>query len=173
MRKMLLAFSLSSVILGSSAAWAEDKIVEPATITNPAPAETVDSEKAQAPQVNANAETVPSAQIATVATPEAITTSPAPVEAVKEVTLNSGDTAWVLVSTALVLLMTIPGLALFYGGMVRKKNVLSTMTHSLVAAGIVSIVWVVLGYSLAFSSTGNALLVDSTKSCSMELGLMD
>lgn len=158
MRKMLLAFSLSSVILGSSAAWAEDKIVEPATITNPAPAETVDSEKAQAPQVNANAEAVPSAQIATVATPEAITTSPAPVEAVKEVTLNSGDTAWVLVSTALVLLMTIPGLALFYGGMVRKKNVLSTMTHSLVAAGIVSIVWVVLGYSLAFSSTGNSFI---------------
>ena len=158
MRKMLLAFSLSSVMLGSSAAWAEDKIIEPATITNPTPTETIDSDQTQTPQVNANTETAPSVQVATAATPEPITTSPAPVEAVKEITLNSGDTAWVLVSTALVLLMTIPGLALFYGGMVRKKNVLSTMTHSLVAAGIVSIVWVVLGYSLAFSSTGNAFI---------------
>lgn len=158
MRKMLLAFSLSSVMLGSSAAWAEDKIIEPATITNPTPTETIDSDQTQTPQVNANTETAPSVQVATAATPEPITTSPAPVETVKEITLNSGDTAWVLVSTALVLLMTIPGLALFYGGMVRKKNVLSTMTHSLVAAGIVSIVWVVLGYSLAFSSTGNAFI---------------
>ncbi len=63
--------------------------------------------------------------------------------------LNTGDTAWMLVSSALVLLM-IPGLALFYGGMVRQKNVLSTIMHSFVAMGIVGVQWVVIGYSLAF-----------------------
>src|SRR6185369_11511160 len=63
--------------------------------------------------------------------------------------LNTGDTAWMLVSSALVLLM-IPGLALFYGGMVRQKNVLSTFMHSFVAMGIVGVQWAVVGYSLAF-----------------------
>lgn len=65
--------------------------------------------------------------------------------------LDTGDTAWVLISTALVLMMTVPGLALFYAGMVRKKNILGTMAHSLGAAALVSVVWVVAGYSLAFS----------------------
>ena len=74
-----------------------------------------------------------------------------------EVTLDTGDTAWILISTALVLLMTIPGLALFYAGMVRKKNVLSTMAHSFVAAAVVSITWVAVGYSLAFGE-GNAFI---------------
>jgi Amt family ammonium transporter len=64
-------------------------------------------------------------------------------------TLNSGDTAWLLVSTALVMLMT-PGLALFYGGMVQGKNVLSTFMHSFLALGLVTIQWVLLGYTLAF-----------------------
>lgn len=64
--------------------------------------------------------------------------------------LSGGDTAWVLTSSALVLMMTIPGLALFYAGMVRKKNILSTMMHSLSAAAVVSVMWVVAGYSLAF-----------------------
>ncbi len=56
--------------------------------------------------------------------------------------LNAGDTAWVLMSSALVLAMIIPGLALFYGGMVRGKNVLSTMMHSFIAVCLVSVVWV-------------------------------
>jgi Amt family ammonium transporter len=64
---------------------------------------------------------------------------------------NSGDTAWVLTSAALVLFMT-PGLALFYGGMVRSKNVLSTIMHSFFAMGIVSVLWAVVGYTLAFGS---------------------
>jgi len=63
--------------------------------------------------------------------------------------MNAGDTAWLLVSSALVLLMT-PALALFYGGMVRKKNVLSTIMHSLTAIPLVTVVWVLFGYSLAF-----------------------
>ncbi len=64
--------------------------------------------------------------------------------------INSGDTAWVLLSSALVLAMTIPGLALFYGGMVRSKNILSTMMHSFIAVCTVSVAWVLWGYSLAF-----------------------
>jgi Amt family ammonium transporter len=65
--------------------------------------------------------------------------------------INSGDTAWMLASTALVLLMTIPGLALFYAGMVRKKNVLATALQSLVVCCLVTVLWTIVGYSLAFT----------------------
>lgn len=66
--------------------------------------------------------------------------------------ISAGDTAWILTSSALVLAMTAPGLALFYGGMVRGKNVLSTMMHSFISLCVVSVVWVLWGYSLAFST---------------------
>jgi Amt family ammonium transporter len=72
-------------------------------------------------------------------------------------TINAGDTAWLLVSAALVLLMT-PALALFYGGMVRKKNVLSTLMHSLTALPVVSVIWAVCGYSLAFGPSTRGLI---------------
>ena len=65
--------------------------------------------------------------------------------------IDSGDTAWLLVATALVMFMT-PGLAFFYGGLVRNKNVLSTMMHSFIVIGLVSVLWVIVGYSLAFGS---------------------
>src|SRR4051812_28478249 len=68
--------------------------------------------------------------------------------------INAGDTAWMLTSTALVLLMTIPGLALFYGGMVRKKNVLATVMQSFAITCLVTIIWMVVGYSLAFRDGG-------------------
>ncbi|MBI1986412.1 MAG: ammonium transporter, partial [Rhodospirillales bacterium] len=68
--------------------------------------------------------------------------------------LDSGDTAWMLASTALVLLMTIPGLALFYGGMVRKKNVLATVIQSFATCCVVTVMWMVVAYSLAFSDGG-------------------
>ncbi|ARU90369.1 ammonium transporter [Pseudomonas sp. M30-35] len=71
-----------------------------------------------------------------------------------EVVLNSGDTAWMIVATALVLFMTIPGLALFYGGMVRSKNVLSVMMQCFAVTCLVSLLWVVYGYSMAFDTTG-------------------
>jgi Amt family ammonium transporter len=71
--------------------------------------------------------------------------------------MNAGDTAWLLVSAALVLLMT-PALALFYGGMVRKKNVLSTIMHSLSAIPLVTAVWVLYGYSLAFGPSHHGLI---------------
>src|SRR6202521_4538895 len=69
--------------------------------------------------------------------------------------INSGDTAWMLSSTALVLLMTIPGLALFYGGMVRKKNVLATLMQSFAITCLVTVLWVIAGYSLAFMPGGS------------------
>ena len=69
--------------------------------------------------------------------------------------INTGDTAWMLTSTALVLMMTIPGLALFYGGMVRKKNVLATLMQSFAITCLVTVLWVVVGYSLAFTQGGS------------------
>src|SRR5690349_7061350 len=69
-----------------------------------------------------------------------------------EASMNSGDTAWMLISSALVLLMT-PGLALFYGGMVRSKNVLATFMYSHFALALITVQWVLFGYSLAFGST--------------------
>jgi Amt family ammonium transporter len=69
--------------------------------------------------------------------------------------IDSGDNAWLLVSAALVLMMSAPGLILFYGGLVRQKNVLGTMMHSLVLMGLVSVLWVLYGYSMAFGQ-GNA-----------------
>ena len=71
--------------------------------------------------------------------------------------ISAGDTAWVMTAAVLVLLMTIPGLALFYGGMVRKKNVLGTMMHSFSIAALVSVLWMAVGYSLAFAP-GNAVI---------------
>jgi Amt family ammonium transporter len=72
-------------------------------------------------------------------------------------TINTGDNAWLLMSTALVLLMTAPGLILFYGGLVRSKNVLGTMMHSMILMAAISILWMIFGYSMAFGE-GNALV---------------
>ncbi|GAA5588238.1 ammonia channel [Acinetobacter calcoaceticus] len=130
MKKMLMALSLSGALLGGTAVWAEEAVTTPT------------SEVAAASTSQATATT---AEAPVAETPAA----PAPTP-----TLDTGDTSWILVSTALVLLMTIPGLALFYGGMVRKKNVLSTMMFSLSAAILVSLLWVIAGYSIAFSGTG-------------------
>jgi Amt family ammonium transporter len=68
--------------------------------------------------------------------------------------IDTGDTAWMLTSTAIVLMMTVPGLALFYAGMVRKKNVLATMMQSFAACALVAVLWVVAGYSIAFGEGG-------------------
>jgi Amt family ammonium transporter len=90
-----------------------------------------------------SADTAPAADAAAAVTAAA----PAPVP-------NKGDTAWMLVSTLLVILMTIPGLALFYGGLVRTKNMLSVLTQVFVIFALISILWVVYGYSLAFTNGG-------------------
>jgi Amt family ammonium transporter len=76
--------------------------------------------------------------------------------------VDTGDTAWMMISTAIVLMMTVPGLALFYGGMVRKKNVLSTLAQSFAITALVSVAWIVIGYSLAFGE-GGAYIGDMSK----------
>ncbi len=76
--------------------------------------------------------------------------------------IDSGDTAWMLTSTALVLMMTIPGLALFYAGMVRKKNILATLMQSFAICCIVTLVWTIAGYSIAFTN-GNAYIGDFSR----------
>lgn len=89
---------------------------------------------------------------------QGIPAQPPPPEVIaEEQTVDTGDTAWIIVSTALVMLMT-PGLALFYGGMVRRKNVLGTIMQSFIALGVVSIVWVLYGYSLAFGPDVNHII---------------
>jgi Amt family ammonium transporter len=77
--------------------------------------------------------------------------------------LDTGNTAWMLTSSALVLLMTLPGLALFYGGLVRTRNVLSVLMQCLVSAGVVSVLWVLLGYTLAFSGDNGGIIGDLAK----------
>ncbi|HHP0287422.1 ammonium transporter [Acinetobacter baumannii] len=131
MKKMLMALSLTGALLGGTAAWAEETVTTPTS-------EVTATSTSEAPAIIA-------------AAPAAEETPAAPTPTAK---LDTGDTSWILISTALVLLMTIPGLALFYGGMVRKKNVLSTMMFSLSAAILVSLLWVIAGYSIAFSGTG-------------------
>jgi len=98
------------------------------------------------------------AQTAAPAAPAAGAAAPAaPAAAAAASAINSGDTAWMLTSTALVLMMTIPGLALCYGGMVRKMNVLATVMQSFAVTCLVTVLWMVLGYSLAFTE-GNAFI---------------
>ncbi len=75
----------------------------------------------------------------------------------EDASLNTGNSAWILTSTALVLFMTLPGLAMFYGGLVRSKNVLSILMQCFAIAGISSVLWFAFGYSLAFSE-GNAFI---------------
>jgi ammonium transporter, Amt family len=76
--------------------------------------------------------------------------------------IDSGDTAWVLTASALVLMMTLPGLALFYGGLVRAKNVLNVLMQCVLSAGVVGVLWILVGYSLAFG-TGGSMVGDLSK----------
>lgn len=120
-----------------------------------------------APSVFADAPTPDAASAASAASPAAApaavvapaTAPPAPTEPqlISTDKINSGDTAWMLTSTALVLMMTIPGLALFYGGMVRKKNVLATLMQSFAITCVVTLLWWLIGYSWAFTP-GSAYL---------------
>ncbi len=146
--KMALAACLLAAPL---AAQAEEKAAPAAATAAPAAATAV-----------AAPATAVAAPATAVAAPAAATAAPAAPKNVDPV-LNTGDTAWMLVSSALVLFM-IPGLALFYGGMVRQKNVLSTMMHSFVAMGIVGVQWVVIGYTLSFGpDIGHGLLGNFSK----------
>ena len=84
--------------------------------------------------------------------------------ALAEDALDSGDTAWLLTATALVLFMTIPGLALFYGGLVRAKNVLSLLMQCFTLTGLITVIWIVIGYSIAFDTTGMSMKVTNAHS---------
>jgi Amt family ammonium transporter len=113
-----------------------------------------------APVLLAQATTAP-APAATTPAPApapAAAAAPAPKEAVSadaDPSINPGDTAWMLTSMALVLMMTIPGLGLFYGGMVRKKNVLATLAQSFVVTCLVTVLWYMIGYTIAFTQGGS------------------
>ncbi len=137
MKQVILALSFAGALLASPLTMAADASAPVATAAASAPAATAPA-------------------TATTAAPAVATPAPAAAPAAPP-KLDKGDSAWMLTSTALVLLMTIPGLALFYGGMVRRKNVLGTMMHSLAATAIVTVVWVVVGYSLAFGNGSGAL----------------
>jgi len=134
---MLTALILAGP-LASGAAWAQEAAAPEAAAAAPAEA----AAAAPTPQ--------PEAEAASAAAAEA----PAPELLPHQVKLelDGAGTAWILTSTALVLLMTIPGLALFYGGMVRRKNVIATVAQSFAITCLVSIVWVAFGYSLAFGT---------------------
>ena len=93
-----------------------------------------------------------------------------PADAAEPGAINGADTAFMIIATALVLMMTLPGLALFYSGMVRKKNVLATMAQSLIATAVVSLLWIALAYSLSFSGEG-AWIGDASRALLRGVGM--
>jgi Amt family ammonium transporter len=140
MKKLLVSFALGlSLLAGGTAAWAQTAPAEakPAVeaVAEAKPAEAVAPAAAAAPAAPAAAEAAPAA-------------APVP---------NKGDTAWMMVSTLLVILMTVPGLALFYGGLVRSKNMLSVLMQVMVTFSLIVVLWFIYGYSLAFTE-GNAFI---------------
>jgi ammonium transporter, Amt family len=149
MKKLLIALALLGAFGLAAPLSAQDKAASPPASEAKAP----DAKAESAPAANAKPEAAPGAPATPAATPPA-PTSPQLVSADK---ISSGDTAWLMTSTALVLMMTIPGLALFYGGMVRKKNVLATLMQSFAITCLVTVLWVVIGYSFAFMP-GNAFI---------------
>ena len=111
------------------------------------------------PATETTAEAAPAADVVTETVAETVTEAPAPEaapaeEAAAEPVVEKGDVAWMLTSTLLVLLMVVPGLALFYGGMVRSKNVLSVLVQVITVFSLLVVLWIVYGYSLAFSGEG-------------------
>ncbi|MFI4929469.1 MAG: ammonium transporter [Burkholderiales bacterium] len=99
----------------------------------------------------ASAQSTAASAPAAAAAPAAADAASAPAAAASAPTVNKGDTAWMLVSTALVIMMSIPGLALFYGGLVRSKNMLSMLMQVMVTFSLIVVIWCIYGYSLAFS----------------------
>jgi len=145
-KKILVALALGSVFLCSTALYADD--VAPVSVPDlTAPVAAVDDVVADTPVTT----TVVTTTTTTTTTTTPAELAPAATTAPAEPALDSGNTAWMLASTALVLLMTIPGLALFYGGMVRKKNVLATMMQTFTITALMTVLWTVVGYSLAFT----------------------
>ena len=144
--KRLAGLALAAVVIGG--ALAGSAFAQPAAT---GPAATL------APEAAAPA-TAPAALTAAPATPDAAAAAPAvaapAAAAAAPPKIDTGDTAWMLTSSVLVLMMTIPGLALFYAGMVRKKNILATLAQSFAATALITVLWMVIGYSIAFTDGG-------------------
>ena len=164
MRKLLMSLLMAGSLLagGIGAALADDASAPVAasaaasdTAASAPAADASAAAAASAPAADASAAPAASAAAAAPAASDAAPAAPTAPFSVDSSKINSGDTAWMLTSTALVLFMTIPGLALFYGGMVRKKNVLATLMQSFAITCLVTIIWAVVGYSLAFTPGGS------------------
>ena len=168
MRKLLMSLLMAGSLLsvGIGAALADDASAPAAasapdtTASAPAASDAAAAPAASAPAADASAAPAASAPAdASAAAPasDAAPAAPTAPFSVDSSKISSGDTAWMLTSTALVLFMTIPGLALFYAGMVRKKNVLATVMQSFAITALVTVIWTVFGYSLAFTPGGSFL----------------
>ena len=141
MKKLLASLALGlSLLAGGTATLAQTPAATPVA-SAPAEAQPTEAAALVAPAPTPTAEAAPAAQAAA---------APAPVP-------NKGDTAWMMVSTLLVILMTVPGLALFYGGLVRSKNMLSVLMQVMVTFSLIVVLWFIYGYSLAFTE-GNAFI---------------
>ncbi|PZP33824.1 MAG: ammonia channel protein [Roseateles depolymerans] len=138
MKKLLASLALAAAVL-TPAAWAQDSASAPASaaVATASAASAADTAPAAAPAASAAAEAA-----------SAPAAAPAP---------NKGDTSWMMLSTLLVILMTVPGLALFYGGLVRSKNMLSVLMQVMVGFSLIVVLWVLYGYSFAFTE-GNAFV---------------
>ncbi len=141
LKKFLASLALGVALLGLAGVSHAQAASDAATV---APAAAASAEAASASPA------APAAVVSTAAEPASAAATPAP-------TPNKGDVAWMLVSTLLVILMAIPGLALFYGGLVRSKNMLSVLMQVFVTFSLITVLWVVYGYSLAFTE-GNAFI---------------
>jgi Amt family ammonium transporter len=141
LKKFLASLALGVALLGLAGVSHAQAASDAATV---APAAAASAEAASASPA------APAAVVSTAAEPASAAAAPAP-------TPNKGDVAWMLVSTLLVILMAIPGLALFYGGLVRSKNMLSVLMQVFVTFSLITVLWVVYGYSLAFTE-GNAFI---------------
>ncbi|HEY8360226.1 MAG TPA: ammonium transporter [Ramlibacter sp.] len=147
MRKLLASLGLAlGLLAGGTAAIAQAPATPAAAATTAAPAEATTAAPAAA------AAAAPAAATAVAAPAAAAAAAPAAAP-----TPNKGDTAWMTVATLLVILMTIPGLALFYGGLVRSKNMLSVLMQVFVVTSMIYVLWVIYGYSIAFTG-GNAFM---------------
>jgi Amt family ammonium transporter len=145
MRHFIATLALGLAALGFSAA----SIAADAAASAPAAAASVAAPEAASAAVPAASSAAPA--------PAAAAAAPAPAAAASTPVANKGDNAWMLVSTLLVILMTVPGLALFYGGLVRSKNMLSVLMQVMVTFSLIVVLWALYGYSLAFTE-GNAFV---------------
>ncbi|ALT79259.1 ammonium transporter [Paucibacter sp. KCTC 42545] len=145
MKKLFASLALAATVLAAPAAWAQDTASAAASAATTASAVVADTASAPAP--------------AAATAPVAAAAASAPAEAASAPVLvpNKGDTTWMMLSTLLVIMMTVPGLALFYGGLVRSKNMLSVLMQVMVAFSMIVVLWVLYGYSLAFTE-GNQFI---------------